>query len=68
MFAKSWLLKTLTSPDIQNPCPTKVIIQAAQAVGIRKYELKSARKEIGVVSFTACGVQYWYLPEEKNDA
>lgn len=68
MLAKAWLLKTLTSPDVQNPCPTKVVIQAAQSIGIRKSELKSARKEIGVASFMAGGIQYWYLPGEENNA
>ena len=68
MFAKAWLLKTLTSPDIQNPCPVKTVIHAAKALGIRKNELKLARKELGVASFAAGGVQYWYLPKEDNDA
>ena len=68
MFAKAWLIKTLTSPDIQNPCPAKAVIQAAKVLGIGKTELKTAREELGVRSFNAGGVQYWHLPKEENDA
>ena len=68
VFAKEWLVQLLTDPTIQNPCPTKVIVQAAQAVGVKKGELKQARKEAGVTSFNTDGVQYWYLPEDKTHA
>lgn len=68
MFAKAWLIKTLTSPDIQNPCRAKAVIQAAQALGIGKAELKTARKELGIQSFNIRGIQYWHLPDGENDA
>lgn len=68
VFAKEWLVQLLTDPTIQNPCPMMVIVQAAQAVGIKKGELKQARKEAGVTSFNTGGVQYWYLPEDKTHA
>ena len=68
MFAKEWLVQLLADPTIQNPCPTKVIVQAAQAVGIKKGELKQARKDAGVTSFNTGGVQYWHLPEDKTHA
>lgn len=68
MFAKAWLFKTLTSPDIQSPCRAKAIIQAAKALGIRKTELKTARKELGIQSFNIKGVQYWHVPNGENDA
>ena len=68
MFAKEWLVQLLADPTIQNPCPMKVIVQAAQAVGIKKGELKQARKDAGVTSFNTGGVQYWHLPEDKTYA
>ena len=68
MFAKEWLVQLLADPAIQNPCPMKVIVQAAQAVGIKKGELKQARKDAGVTSFNTGGVQYWHLPEDKTHA
>lgn len=68
MFAKEWLVQLLADPTIQNPCPMKVIVQAAQAVGIKKEELKQARKDAGVTSFNTGGVQYWHLPEDKTHA
>ena len=68
VFAKEWLVQLLTDPTIQNPCPMRVIVQAAQAVGIKKGELKQARKAAGVTSFNTGGVQYWYLPEDKTHA
>lgn len=68
MFAKAWLIKTLASPDIQNPCQAKAVIQAAKALGIGKNELKTARKELGIQSFNIRGVQYWHLPNGENDA
>ena len=68
MFAKEWLVQLLVDPTIQNPCPMKVIVQAAQAVGIKKGELKQARKDAGVTSFNTGGVQYWHLPEDKTHA
>lgn len=68
MFAKEWLVQLLADPTIQNPCPMKVIVQAAQAVGIKKGELKQARKDAGVTSFNTGGVQYWHLPEDKTHA
>ena len=68
VFAKEWLVQLLTDPTIQNPCPMKVIVQAAQAVGVKKGELKHARKEAGVTSFNTGGAQYWHLPEDKTHA
>lgn len=68
MFAKEWLVQLLADPTIQNPCPMMVIVQAAQAVGIKKGELKQARKDAGVTSFNTGGVQYWHLPEDKTHA
>ena len=68
MFAKEWLVQLLADPTIQNPCPMKVIVQAAQAVNNKKGELKQARKEAGVTSFNTDCVQYWYLPEDKTHA
>ena len=68
MFAKEWLIRILTDPSVKNPCPMKVIVQAARAVGIKKGELKRVRKEVGVKSFDNGGVQYWYLPEDETHA
>lgn len=63
-FAEEWLIKMLSDPDIMNPCPVKALLSAAAARGIKKSELKQARKEAGVVSFSKDGVQYWWYQNQ----
>ena len=68
MFAKEWLKKIMNDAEITKPCSAKVIISAAQAIGIKRNELKTARKELGIKSIRINGVQYWYLPEDETHA
>lgn len=68
MFAKEWLKKIMNDAEITKPCSARVVIAAAQAVGIKKNELKTARKELGIESVRMDGVQYWRLPEGENNA
>ena len=62
MFAKEWLKKLMNDAEITRPCSARVIISAAQAIGIKRNELKTARKELGIESVRIDGVQYWRLP------
>ena len=68
MFAKEWLKNLMNDAEITKPCSARVIISAAQAVGIKRNELKTARKELGMESICIDGVRYWRLPEGENNA
>lgn len=62
-LAKAYLIRILTDPLLHKKLPAAEIIKTGKKVhGLTRGELKTARKELGIISENEAGTQVWYLP------
>lgn len=66
-LATAFLRGMLTDKRLKKKQPTWLLIDIGKRqFGLTRAELKSARKELGVVSENIEGIWYWALPEERT--
>ena len=64
-LAELILEEIFSDARIKSAVPLEHIYAVAKIKGIRKKDLKAARKKLGILSVESKGVRYWTRPEKE---